>query len=82
MCTYSTERCAVAGSGKGPARWTQLATATVYYDHPVHAMADHTQHRPRARRRLARRAGSPRAHRSGWRPARCSDRPGSVRGSG
>jgi hypothetical protein len=42
MCTYSTERCAVVGSGKGPARWTQLATATVYYDHPVHAMADHT----------------------------------------
>jgi Family of unknown function (DUF6295) len=42
MCTYTTERCALSGSGKGPARWTQLATATVYYDHPVHAMADHT----------------------------------------
>jgi len=42
MCTYSSEHCAVAGSGKGPSRWTPLATATVYYDHPVHAMAEHT----------------------------------------
>jgi Family of unknown function (DUF6295) len=42
MCTYTTERCAVTGSGKGPQRWTGLTTATVYYDHPVHAMADHT----------------------------------------
>jgi hypothetical protein len=42
MCTYATERCAITGSGKGPQRWTGLTTATVYYDHPVHAMADHT----------------------------------------
>ena len=42
MCTYTTERCAVTGSGKGPQRWTGVTTATVYYDHPVHAMADHT----------------------------------------
>ena len=42
MCTYTTQRCTVSGSGKGPARWTKIATATVYYDHPVHAMADHT----------------------------------------
>ena len=42
MYTYSSEHCAVAGSGKGPSRWTPLATATVYYDHPVHAMAEHT----------------------------------------
>jgi len=42
MCTYTTERAVVSGSGKGPAHWTELASATVYYDHPVHAMADHT----------------------------------------
>ena len=30
------------GSGKGPQRWTGLTAATVYYDHPVHAMAEHT----------------------------------------
>ena len=41
MCTYTTERTGVEGSGKGPGRWTRLATATVYVDHPVHAMADH-----------------------------------------
>ena len=42
MCTYTTEQCPVSGSGKGPQRWTRLAAATVYYDHPVHAMADHS----------------------------------------
>ncbi|MEO7070442.1 MAG: DUF6295 family protein [Nostocoides sp.] len=42
MCTYTTERAAVTGSGKGPVRWTRLDTATVYFDHPVHALADHT----------------------------------------
>ncbi len=42
MCTYTTERATVSGSGKGPARWTRLDTATVYFDHPVHALADHT----------------------------------------
>ncbi len=42
MCTYTTERCAVAGAGKGPARWHPLDRATVYLDHPVAAMADHT----------------------------------------
>ena len=42
MCTYTTERAAVTGSGKGPDRWTRLDTATVYFDHPVHAMAEHT----------------------------------------
>ncbi len=42
MCTYTTERVEVTGSGKGPGRWTRVDTATVYFDHPVHAMADHT----------------------------------------
>jgi len=38
MCTYSTEKVALAkSSGKGPDGWFPLETATVYYDHPVHA---------------------------------------------
>lgn len=43
MCTYATVRLPVEGSGKGPnGQWLRLATATVYFDHPVHAMAEHT----------------------------------------
>ncbi|OZM77492.1 DUF6295 family protein [Pseudonocardia sp. MH-G8] len=43
MCTYSTEKIAVrASSGKGPQGWFPLQTATVYYDHPVHAPDEHT----------------------------------------
>ncbi len=42
MCTYTTEQRAISGSGKGPAGWFGLSTATVYYDHPVHAQAEHT----------------------------------------
>jgi hypothetical protein len=42
MCTYNTEFAAIAGSGKGRDGWFKLSTATVYYDHPVHAPADHT----------------------------------------
>ena len=43
MCTYSTERVALAdSSGKGPDGWFPLETATVYYDHPVHAPDEHT----------------------------------------
>jgi hypothetical protein len=43
MCTYSTEKIAVtASSGKGPQGWFPLQTATVYYDHPVHAPDAHT----------------------------------------
>ncbi|MCF7549131.1 MULTISPECIES: DUF6295 family protein [Pseudonocardia] len=43
MCTYSTERIEVRrSSGKGPEGWFPLRTATVYYDHPVHAPDDHT----------------------------------------
>ena len=43
MCTYSTEKIDVsASSGKGPQGWFPLSTATVYYDHPVHAPDEHT----------------------------------------
>ena len=42
MCTYNTEYADITGSGKGKAGWFKLSTATVYYDHPVHAQADHT----------------------------------------
>jgi hypothetical protein len=43
VCTYSTEKFEVtASSGKGPQGWFPLRTATVYYDHPVHAPHDHT----------------------------------------
>ena len=42
MCTYATEHVTVSGSGKGPDGWIRLTEATVYFDHPVHALADHT----------------------------------------
>jgi hypothetical protein len=42
MCTYTTEQRTIAGSGKGAGGWFDLTTATVYYDHPVHAQAEHT----------------------------------------
>jgi Family of unknown function (DUF6295) len=43
MCTYLTEKVAIAGSGKGPAGWFTVTCASVYFDHPVHATeAQHT----------------------------------------
>jgi hypothetical protein len=42
MCTYQTEQISVTGSGKGASGWFALTGATVYFDHPVHAMAEHT----------------------------------------
>ncbi|MGI8667395.1 MAG: DUF6295 family protein [Jatrophihabitans sp.] len=42
MCTYNTEHAEITGSGKGRDGWFALSTATVYYDHPVHAQAGHT----------------------------------------
>jgi Family of unknown function (DUF6295) len=43
MCTYATELLAVEGSAKGPnGSWFPVTDASVYFDHPVHAMADHT----------------------------------------
>jgi hypothetical protein len=42
MCTYETTTLAVRGSGKGTEGWFRVSDATVYFDHPVHARADHT----------------------------------------
>ncbi len=42
MCTYDTVQTGVTGSGKGAGGWFALTQATVYYDHPVHAQAEHT----------------------------------------
>jgi hypothetical protein len=42
MCTYLTEKIEVAGSGKGADGWFGVTEATVYFDHPVHAPAEHT----------------------------------------
>jgi hypothetical protein len=42
MCTYTTERIDLTGSGKGATGWFELTTASVYFDHPVHAQAEHT----------------------------------------
>jgi hypothetical protein len=42
MCTYTTERIALSGSGKGATGWFPLSTASVYFDHPVHAQEEHT----------------------------------------
>jgi hypothetical protein len=43
MCTYATVTTPMQGSAKGPnGAWFRLTDATVYFDHPVHAMAEHT----------------------------------------
>jgi hypothetical protein len=43
MCTYATVQTTLEGSAKGPeSRWFHLTDGTVYFDHPVHAMAEHT----------------------------------------
>ena len=43
MCTYATLQTGVEGSAKGPGgSWFRVTDATVYFDHPVHAMAEHT----------------------------------------
>jgi hypothetical protein len=43
MCTYATVRAPMEGSAKGPgSAWFFVTDATVYFDHPVYAMADHT----------------------------------------
>ncbi len=43
MCTYATVREPVDGSAKGPGgQWFHVSDATIYYDHPVHALAEHT----------------------------------------
>lgn len=42
MCTYVTETLPIDGSAKGPDGWIRVTDATVYFDHPTHALADHT----------------------------------------
>jgi hypothetical protein len=42
MCTYRTESILAKGSGKGANGWFGLSEVSVYLDHPVHAMAEHT----------------------------------------
>jgi hypothetical protein len=43
MCTYATFQVPVDGSAKGQGGdWEHVDVATVYFDHPVHAMAEHT----------------------------------------
>jgi hypothetical protein len=43
VCTYTTVAVDIQGSAKGAGGdWQRLSSATVYFDHPVHAMADHT----------------------------------------
>jgi hypothetical protein len=42
MCTYITEKVDVEGSGKGAAGWFPVTEASVYFDHPQHARAEHT----------------------------------------
>jgi Family of unknown function (DUF6295) len=43
MCTYATMTTTVEGSAKGPGgSWFHVSDAVVYFDHPVHAMAEHT----------------------------------------
>ena len=43
MCTYTTIRSGMTGSAKGPnGSWFRVTDAAVYFDHPVHAPAEHT----------------------------------------
>ena len=43
MCTYATVTTSVEGSAKGPGgAWFHVTDATVYVDHPVHVLAEHS----------------------------------------
>ncbi|HEY7947739.1 MAG TPA: DUF6295 family protein [Acidimicrobiales bacterium] len=42
MCTYQTTKLSLQGSGKGADGWFRVTDASVYFDHPVHAEAEHT----------------------------------------
>ena len=43
MCSYATVQIPVEGSAKGPnGSWFAVTDGTVYFHHPVHAMAEHT----------------------------------------
>lgn len=41
MCTMIADRTTIAGSGKGPAGWFELAQLYVSYDHPYHVQLEH-----------------------------------------
>jgi hypothetical protein len=43
MCTYATVKTDIEGSAKGPGgSWFHVTDGVVYFDHPVHAKAEHT----------------------------------------
>ena len=43
MCTYVTVHASIEASAKGPgSSWFAASDAVVYFDHPVHASAEHT----------------------------------------
>ena len=42
MCTYQTMKVDLVGSAKGTAAWIPVTEASVYFDHPVHAQAEHS----------------------------------------
>jgi len=42
VCTYETVNVDLSGSGRGHDGWFPLSLASVYFDHPVHAMEEHT----------------------------------------
>lgn len=42
VCTHVTETLAVTGSAKSGGAWLGVTDATVYFDHPVHTLANHT----------------------------------------
>jgi hypothetical protein len=41
MCTMIAHRASIAGSGKGPSGWFDLAQVYIGYDHPFHVPLDH-----------------------------------------
>ncbi len=84
MCTYATLNTDLEGSAKGPeSKWFHVSHGTVYFDHPVHAMADHTLNidftDPIARPVRARRGRADRQLRAG---AGRGDRGGAGVGAG
>lgn len=42
MCTYRTDQFQASGSAKGSPSWIRVRRAAVYFDHPQHAMHEHT----------------------------------------
>lgn len=42
MCTYTTEKVPVIGSGKGRHGWFKLSHTIIYLDHPYFTPMEHT----------------------------------------